>query len=184
MKRYGILVVAILAVLAMVWPLFAQEAEQGSRQGSRAGSREQRSRRRWMSSEDQQKAFATIKEQLDKMKAGMEGMPRGREGWRDLSDEERDKLREKFGKMREERQQSLAVITEQIDKLNGPRQLRQEYEEAIGKLDTILKLAQKEKAKETTASIEKLIAEKKKQFSEKLKALGFDPDAGRPRRPR
>jgi acyl-CoA reductase-like NAD-dependent aldehyde dehydrogenase len=180
MKRYGILVVSILAGLAVAWPLFAQEAEEGPR----AGSRERRGGRSRMSSEEQQKAFATIEEQLGKMKAGIEGMPRDREGWRDLSDEERDKLREKFRKIRDERQQSLAVIAEQIDKLKGPRQLRQEHEEAIGKLDAVLKLAQKENAKETAASIEKLIAEKKKQLDAKLKTLGFDPDAGRQRRPR
>lgn len=33
MKRYGILGVAILLVLAVVWPLFAQEAEQDQRAG-------------------------------------------------------------------------------------------------------------------------------------------------------
>lgn len=160
--------------------MFAQEEERGPR----SGGRERRGGRRWMSSEDQQKVIATIEEQLGKMKAGIEGMPRGREGWQDLSEEERDKLREKFRKMRDERQQSFAVIDEQIDKLKGPRQLRQEHEEAIGKLDAILKLAQKEKAKETAASIEKLIAEKKKQLEEKFKALGFDPESGRSRRPR
>jgi len=180
MKKYGILAVAILVALAVAWPLFAQEQEQAAR----GGGRERRGGRRWMSSEDQQKVIATIEEQLGKMKTGMEGMPRGREGWRDLSDEERDKLRGKFRKMRDERQQSLAVIAEQIDKLKGPRQLRQEHEEAIGKLDAILKLAQKEKATETAASIEKLIAEKKKQLEEKFKALGFDPESGRSRRPR
>ena len=178
MKRYGMLAVLILLVLAVAWPLFAQEREGGPR----GGDRERRGRGRRMSAEDQEKVFATIEEQLGKMKAGLEGMPRGREGWRDLSDEERDKLREKFRKMRDERQQSLAVIAEQIDKLNGPRQLRREHEEAIGKLDAVLKLAQKEKAKETAESIEKLIAEKKKQFSKKLEALGFDPDAGSERR--
>ena len=78
MKRYGMLAVIILAGLAAVWPLFAQEAERGPR----GGDRERRGRGRWMSAEDQQKAFATIEEQLGKMKAGMEGMPRGREGWR------------------------------------------------------------------------------------------------------
>ena len=149
--------------------MFAQEEERGPR----SGGRERRGGRRWMSSEDQQKVIATIEEQLGKMKAGIEGMPRGREGWQDLSEEERDKLREKFRKMRDERQQSFAVIDEQI-----------EHEEAIGKLDAILKLAQKEKAKETAASIEKLIAEKKKQLEEKFKALGFDPESGRSRRPR
>ena len=135
-----------------------------------------------MSSEEQQKAFATIEEQLVKMKAGMEGMPRGREGWRDLSEEERDKLREKFRKMRDDRQKSLEVIAEQIDKLKGPRDLRRKHEEAISKLDAILKSAQKEKATQTAASIEKMIADKKKAFISKLEALGFDPDAGRQRR--
>jgi hypothetical protein len=178
MKRYGMLAVAILAGLAMAWPLFAQEGEGGPR----GGDRERRGRRRWMSAEDQEKVFATIEEQLGKMKAGMEGMPRGREGWRDLSDEERDKLREKFRTMRDQRQKSLAVIAEQIDKLEGPRQLRQEHEETIGKLDAILKSAQKEKATQTAESIEKMIADKKKAFVSKLEALGFDPDAGSQRR--
>ena len=118
------------------------------------------------------------------MKADLEGMPRGREGWRDLSDEERDELREKFRKMRNERQKSLAVIAEQIDKLKGPRELRRKHEEIIGKLDTILKSAQKEKATQTAESIEKMIADKKKAFNAKLEALGFDPDAGRQRRER
>ena len=156
--------------------MFAQEGE--------GGGPGRRGRGRWMSAEDQEKVFATIEEQLGKMKAGMEQMPRGREGWRDLSEEERDELREKFRKMRDERQKSLAVITEQIDKLKGPRELRRKHEEVIGKLDAILKSAQKEKATQTAESIEKMIAEKKQQFSEKLEALGFDPDAGRQRRER
>ena len=177
MKRYGIMVVAILAGLALAWPLFAQEGEGSSR-------RERRGRGRWISSEEQQKVFATIEEQLGKMKAGMEGMPRGREGWQELSDEEREELRERFRNVREERQRSLTVIEEQIAKLKGPRQLRQEHEKAISKLDALLKLAQKEKATETAASIEKLISGKKQQLTEKLEALGFDPDSGRSRGPR
>ncbi len=175
MKRYGILAVAILLVLAVAWPLFAQEEE---------GGRERRGRRRWMSAEDQEKVFATIEEQLGKMKAGLEGMPRGREGWRDLSEEERDELRGKFRKMRDQRQKSLAVIAEQIDKLKGPRELRRKHEEVIGKLEAILKSAQKEKATQTAEGIEKIIADKKKAFDAKLEALGFDRDTGRQRRGR
>ena len=158
--------------------MFAQEGEGGPR----GGGRERRGRRRWMSAEDQEKVFATIEEQLGKMKAGMEGMPRGREGWRDLSDDERDKLREKFRKMRDDRQKSLAVIADQIDKLKGPRELRRKHEEVISKLEAILKSAQKEKATQTAEAIEKMIADKKKAFISKLEALGFDPDSGRPRR--
>ena len=173
MKRYGILAVAILLVLAVAWPLFAQE-----------GERPRRGRGRGMSSENQQKAFAAIEEQIGKMKAGMEGMPRGREGWQDLSDDERDELRAKFRKVRDDRQKALAVIAEQVDKLKGARGLRRQHDEAISKLDAILKSAQKEKATETAASIEKLIADKKKAFVSKLEALGFDPDAGRSRRQR
>ena len=192
MKRYGMLAVAILAGLAMAWPLFAQEGEGGperlpgcgSEGGPRGGGRGRRGRRRWMSAEDQEKVFATIEEQLGKMKAGLEGMPRGREGWRDLSEEERDELRGKFRKMRDQRQKSLAVIAEQIDKLKGPRELRRKHEEVISKLDAILKSAQKEKATQTAESIEEIIAVKKKAFDAKLEALGFDRDAGRQRRER
>ncbi|MHC5059540.1 MAG: hypothetical protein ACYTFK_00420 [Planctomycetota bacterium] len=176
MKKYGFLTVVILLILAAAWPLFAQEGDRGRDRQRRRG------RGRWVSAEDQEKAFEAIEEQLGKMKAGMEGMPRGREGWRDLSDEERDELREKFRKMRDDRQKALAVITEQIEKLKGPRDLRRKHDEVVSKLEAILKKAKKEKATGTTESIEELIADKKKAFAAKLESLGFDPDAGRPRR--
>ena len=187
MKRYGILALAVLVVAALALPLFGQEekaekkvreAVQQQPQPAPRGERARGGRGRWMSREDQQKAIATIEEQLGKLKGGMEEMPRGREGWRDLSDEERQKLRERFMKMREERQQALATIEEQVAKLKGSRELRAEYDKAISELEAVGKLAAKEKAKETAAGIEKLIAEKKKELEEKLQKLGLGSGQG------
>ena len=125
--------------------------------------------------EEQLKAIATVEQELAKMKSGMESFPAagGRERWQELSEEERNELREKFRKMREERQQSIVVIEKQISKLKGPRQLRTEHEESIAKLNAIRDVALKEEAKETVASIEKLIAEQQKQFEETLQKLGL-----------
>jgi len=87
-------------------------------------------------------------------------------------------LRKKFRKFREERQQSITVIETQIAKLKGERQLTAKHKESIGKLNAIRELAVKEKAKETAAGIEKLIAEQQKEFEATLKKLGFRQKPG------
>ena len=171
MKRQLISIVSIMVVLAVALVAFGQD------EGER--SERTRGRRRGMGSEAQLKVIATIEEELGKMKSDLESLPRSREAWQDLSDEERDELRAKFRKMREERQQSIAVIEEQIAKLKGSRQLSREHEESLGKLKAIHELAVKEKAKETAASIEKLIDEKQKEFEDLFEKLGLEQ---RPRR--
>jgi hypothetical protein len=120
-----------------------------------------------------QKAISAIEEELAKMKSAMEASPGGPANWRDLSEEERNKLREKFRKVREERLQSIAIIEEQIAKLKGRRTLTEEHEKSISELSAIRELAVKEKATETTADIEKLIADKKKLFEERMEKLGL-----------
>jgi len=162
MKRRLISIVCILVVLGLVWVAPGQVEGPRSERGGRAAWRER-----------QQKAVAAIEEQLAKMKSAMESSSASRQNWRDLSEEERNKLREQFRKMRQERQQSIAIIEEQLAMLKGRRTLQQEHDKSITELNALRELAIKEKATETAASIEKLVAEKNKAFEERVKKLNL-----------
>ena len=174
MKRYLISIVSILMILAAAWVSFGQPEGTPAERPARAGGE----RRRGVRREEQLKAVAAIEEQLASIKSGLESVPADRQRWQDLPDEERNKLRENFRKIREERRQSVAIIEEQLAKLKGERQLRAEHEEFIGKLNTIHELAVKEKATETAASIEKLTAEQQKEFEARLQKLGLGQRPG------
>ncbi|MBN1507847.1 MAG: hypothetical protein JW955_13435 [Sedimentisphaerales bacterium] len=160
-KNVAVLVVAVVLVLAVTWAAFGQAGGQRGAQMREA----------------QMKALATIQEQLDKTKALMEA-PRRMEGrsFQDMSEEERTKMREEFTRRREEQQKIMATIDQQVNILKGGRQLMTEHQEALAPLKDLLASAQKEDAKETAAKIEKLIAEREKQFDEKMAAMGYTPE--------
>ncbi|OHB60382.1 MAG: hypothetical protein A2167_07160 [Planctomycetes bacterium RBG_13_46_10] len=171
MKRYLISAVVVLTVLAVTWAVFGQEAER-PREAGRGGFR---------NIEAQQKAIAAIQEQVAKLKAGLDAsaMPAG-QSLQDLSEEERTKMREKFMKMREDQQQAIAAIEQQIMILKGRRQLQQEQEASIAELQDIQALAKKENAAETAKRIEDIIAKKNKTFEETMQKLGIPEMRGRP----
>jgi molecular chaperone DnaK (HSP70) len=104
----------------------------------------------------------------------MESSPRGRSRGRDLSEEERNKLREQYRKVREERMKSMVLIEDQMLLLKGRRTVYQDYDKSMGQLNGLLESAKKEKAKETTAAIEKIIAAKKLEFEKRMKKLGME----------
>ncbi|MHC4462978.1 MAG: redoxin domain-containing protein [Planctomycetota bacterium] len=179
MKRYLILTVIALVVLAASWAAFAQrEGTEGSRSRSpeeraklrerwqnmseeeREKSRAQMRNRQAQRREDELKAIKAIEEQIPKLKAGSEASG-AFSRWRELSDEERTKLRETFAKARQERQNAIKAIIAQIARLQGRRQPTAEGEEFIlintGTLKDIRKLAEKEKAAETAQRLERLI---------------------------
>jgi DNA anti-recombination protein RmuC len=159
MKRY---LITTVVVLAAAWIAFGQEQSERAQRMARFR-------------QEQLKAIEAIQEQAAKLKAGMEQMPRPDFGrWQDLSEEERNQLRERFTKMREERQKALETIEQQVVRLKGPRQLRTEHEESINELKRIQELAQKENADETAKHVEELIAERQEKFEQTLKKLGFD----------
>ncbi|MHC4508688.1 MAG: hypothetical protein ACYTAO_06965, partial [Planctomycetota bacterium] len=78
--------------------------------------------------EDRQKAIKTIEAQLAKYKAAQNIRPEG--GDRDLSEDERAKLREKMTKVFQDRQKALQAIIAQIARLQGRRQPAAEGVEA------------------------------------------------------
>lgn len=163
MKRHLMLIVSAVVVGGLAWVAFGQPE----------GSTGKRSSRRGMWRERQQKAVAAIEEQLAKIKAGMESSPARPANWRELSEEERAKFREQFTKARQEQMQSIAVIEGEIAKLKGRRSLTEEHEKTMNELKAIHDLAVKEKATETAAHIEKLVAAKNKAFEEQMQKLGL-----------
>ena len=126
--------------------------------------------------EAQLKAAAALVEQTGKLKAALEtpfsGMPADR-SFQDLSEEERTKMRETMTKRREEQQQIAGAIEMELAKVKGSRQLQREQEEGAKELQAIREVAEKEQAKETLASIDKLIAKRQKAFEDKLTKLGL-----------
>lgn len=158
MKRHLILIVTAGVVAGLAWAAFGQA---GGRPGPAA----------WR--ERQQKAIAAVEEQLAKMKSAMESAPARPSNWRELPEDERAKLREALGKMRQERQKSIAAIEDELAKLTGRRTLQQEHEKSVAELKAVHELAVKEKATETAAAIEKLIAARNKAFEERMQKLGL-----------
>jgi len=116
----------------------------------------------------------------------------GREGrgmFRDLSPEERAKLRERWPTMTEEEREQFR--NQMRERMGAPRpatgregrtrmtdrfeqqtsQMRAEHEEFIGELKAIRELAVKEKAKKTVERLEKLIEKHQKKYDENLAQL-------------
>ena len=124
--------------------------------------------------QEQLKAIEVIEEQVTKLKAAMRSTGREARGsFRDLSEEERAKLRERMLKAGQERQRAIRAIEEQLAKLRGPGRPQAGRQPSIGELKVIHDLAVKEKATETVAGVEKLIAELQKEFEDKLQKLGL-----------
>jgi murein L,D-transpeptidase YcbB/YkuD len=113
-----------------------------------------------LGSEDQLKAIKAIEEQVAKLKAAVtEGAgPQARQRLRDLSEEQRAKLREKMAAAMRQRQQTIRAIEEQLAKLRGAGQPRQQPAMPVRELRAIHELAVKEKASKTADRLEKLIA--------------------------
>jgi len=162
-KNVAVLVIAVVLVLAVAWAAFGQAGGGGQRGAAQR--------------EAQMKAVAAIQEQLAKLKTLMEA-PQGAQGrsFQDMSEEERTKMREEFTKRREEQMKIMAAIDQQVNTLKGGRQLMTEHQLAMEPLKDLLASAQKEGAKETAGKIEKLIAERQKQFDQKMAAMGITPE--------
>lgn len=127
--------------------------------------------------EDQLKAIKAIQDQLAKLKAAIEATdPQAFGNYRDMSEEDRTKLREKITKSRADYNKALAAIQQDLRKLGGPRPPMPGP--SIGELTRIREMAVKEKAKLTAKSLDALIA---KQKSQKLQR--GERGTGTPRRP-
>ena len=161
MKRYVILMVVVLTVLAVAWTAFGQRQGQpaeGQRRGPQMSEEERakmRERFQNMSEEEKEKlraqmrerfaggggmfgpesqleAVKIIEEQLGKLKAAMQAPGLAAgRSFQDLSEEERTKLREQSAKVREQRQAAIGTIIAQLARLQGRMRPPAEGEQLI-----------------------------------------------------
>ncbi len=199
MKRYLIPIVAVVVVLVVAWTAFGQAEErarqrESMRQRFQNMSEEEREKFRAQMRErggfgrggfmgregqGQLEAIKAIEAQLAKLKAAQTTRPAG--GFRDLPEDERAKIMEKFRKVRQDRQKALQTIIAQVARLQGRRGPAPEGEGAqyliISTVDLkpIQDSAVKEKAKETAQLLERLIAR-----GSGRRGFGGRPGTGRP----
>jgi hypothetical protein len=161
MKRSTMIAAGVLLSMAVAWAAYGQAG------GGRGGFGQMR--------EAQQKAMADLQEQVAKLKAMSEQAAQAMQGrnFQDMSDEERTKMREEMTKRNEEQRTILAAMQQDIDRLKGPRNLMMEHNESLKPLQELLATAKQENATKTAAGIERLIAERNKQFEEKITAMGY-----------
>jgi len=181
MKRYLISIIAVLVILAVTLVAFGQAEERARQRETRESMRERyqnmseeekekfRAQMRerggfgrggFMGREGQLEAIKAIEAQLAKLKATQTTRPAG--GYRDLSGDERAKLRERMTKVFQDRQKALQTIIAQVARLQGRRQPTAEGTRYLiistSDLKPIQAAATKEKAKETAQLLERLIA--------------------------
>lgn len=112
-----------------------------------------------LSREAQLEKVKAIEELVAKLKAVVTGTAPGARGsFRDLSQEERTKLRDKMTKAALERQLLIKSIEQQLAELRGPGRPQAGPQPSIGELRAIHELAVKEKATQTASRLERLIA--------------------------
>jgi len=169
MKRIGLIIAVLAIVLSLALPLAAEDAPKPKtpQRGSRGS---------WMQA--RAKIYETIEAEITKMKTPVKGMPKSREDYQKLTEEQKTDMRKKFTKMREDRIKSITVLQDQVSKLKGARALTTEHDKEIKQLTAVKELAVKEESKETAAAIEKIIAEKKKAFETTMKKLELEPRRG------
>jgi hypothetical protein len=167
----------VMAEMREKWQNMSEE----EREKARAQMRQRfGGRGRRLGREDQLKAIEAVEKQLAKLKKSIQAQSTERRSFRDMSEEERSKLREEFAKAREERNNAFKAIITQIARLQGQRQPAEGEELLIvntGDLKEIRELAVKEKAKETAQRLERLGRPRMGFFG------GGRPTGGRPPRP-
>lgn len=189
MKKQICLALIAVVVLSTAWAAFAQREGGGERRRGQNLTEEQRTRMtemrerfqnmseeerekaraemrqrfggrgRRMGREDQLKAIEDVEKQLASLKKGIQAQPTERRSFRDMSEEERTKMREQSTKAREERNKAFKAIITQIARLQGQREPAEGEELLIintAQLKSIQELAVKEKAKETAQRLERL----------------------------
>jgi len=189
MKKRLILIAVVLVALTVVLTAFAQtqtgerpqrgrggfqnmteeqriqmrERYQNMSEEERAQFRQRFAGRSRMSREDQLKSISELESQLARLKASIEAQPQRRTNYRDLSEEERTKLREQYTKAREARQAVITAIRAEVDKLSPPRTTAEQIAD-LRELREIRTLAEKEKAAETTKRLAALIEKQAQQM--------------------
>jgi hypothetical protein len=156
MKRYAILTVVVLAILVVAWTAFGQNEEKTEQ------SQLSKEMIQWFEkrSDRKQKLIKAIEEQLAKLKALQRPQPKDR--YQDLSKDELAEFMKKSRAVAQENQKTLQAIIVQVAKLQGLSKLEGEGDRFLiisnNNLKSIQETATKEKAKETSQLLERLIS--------------------------
>jgi len=134
-----------------------------------------------VSREDQLKAIAAISEQLAKLKKSMESATVPTGNFRDMTEEQRNKIRETYAKARQVRESALGEIQKELAKLSGSRQQAAGSGASQRELNAIREQAVKDKAEATIKLIDSLIARRRQTTTGGSRRR---PDQGRETRPR
>jgi hypothetical protein len=167
MKRYLISTIAAIFVLSMALSVFGQEqvAQKGDiiKERSQSMTTSQltsqvKQKTSTVGREEQLKAIETVQEQLRKLRAAIlsfddEAMNK----FGELSEEEKNKLKENMAKSIQARNASILKIDEQLAVLRGSAPRKTEPLMPIRELKVIREIAIKENATDTAYRIEKII---------------------------
>ena len=135
--------------------------------------------------EEQLKSIKVIEEQVAKLKAAVEAAsPENRKQMRDLTPEERTKLREKMAAVMRERYTTIRAIEQELAKLRGPGRPITEPSLRISELQSIQKLAVEEKATRTAERLERFIARYERGAQGRVRTPMQAPREGEPRQRR
>jgi len=153
------------------------------RQKLRAQMRERfDSRPEVMGLDAQLNSIKAIEAQVAKLKAAVEvTAPENREKLRELSAEDRAKLREKMMAAMRERQMAIRAIEQELVKLKAPERRAAEPRAQISELRSIQQLAVKEKATQTADRLTKLIASYQRESQNRIRPPVQRPRVGEPR---
>lgn len=121
--------------------------------------------------EGQLEAVKKIEQQVTKLKAAIESMIQSRNQYRNASEQEKVSISKKVAQATQTRQQTVNAIEKELEGLRyqRPRQQLSEPQINIKDLQTIYRLALKEKATETAKSLENLITKTQKEESQTQK---------------
>ena len=153
------------------------------RQKLRAQMRERfDSRPKVMGLDAQLDSIKAIEAQVAKLKAAVEvTAPENRDKLRELSAEDRAKLREKMMAAMRERQMAIRAIEQELVKLKAPERQAAEPRAQISELRSIQQLAVKEKATQTADRLTKLIASYQRESQSRMRPPVQRPREGEPR---
>jgi len=121
----------------------------------------------------QQQILSRLDDLVAKLKASMASSGRRMRSWRGVSEAERNKMREQYRKMRDERMKTIESIEDQMLYLKGRSAIYLEYDDTVGRLYDIVELAKKENAEGTVEALEALIAAENAAFDKKMEELGM-----------
>ena len=131
--------------------------------------------------DEQLKSIKAIEAQVAKLKAAVEvGTPENSSRLRELSAEDRAKLREKMMAATRERQMAIRAIEQGLAKLKGPGRQATEPRTRINELRSIQQLAVKEKATQTADRLNKLIISYQRESQSRIQSPEQGPREGEP----